>query len=175
MRKTLQISERDLFNYIFFKKSIEENKLHLLEKDGSGDNSSLIKKLKECLNENLTFPVKVRINNFVKYYKPVKSITLSLIKETKTDPLSVKLSDETGGMHEISKSTFIDGDNIYMIRLINYECNARIFLFSRDEEKISNCSLILIPGNESFDMINNLLPLEINRRITASGIVLIFN
>lgn len=175
MRKNLLITERDLFNYIFFKKSMEEKKLQLLEEGGCDINFPLIKNLKECLSENLTFPVKEKINKFVKYYKPVKSITLNLIEETKTEPRTLKFTNVSDKKSEISKSTYIDNDNIYMIRLINYVDKTRLFLFSRDEEKISNCKLILKPGNESFDIINNLLPLEINRRITAEGIVLKFN
>ncbi len=171
MRENIILKEQDLFNFVFFRREIDSKKLLFLEESRYIFNLTLFKNIKEGLSENLPVFIKEKIKNRIKCYNPIENIILNPIKEVKHDDAPPADSTEK---HAVSKSTFIDESNIYLIRLINYEDSSRLFLFSRNEEKINNYKLIMSPGNETFIVKNNVIPLEIDHKVTVTGIELIF-
>lgn len=172
MKENIILKEQDLFNYVFFKRQVDENKRLLMEKSRYNFNFSLLNSIKDSISENLPVFIKVKIKKRVKCYTPVDKFYLSLIKELK-QPDNFP-ADQTEKI-PVSKSTFIDDNNVYLIRLINYESTSRIFLFSRDEERINNFTLVLNPAKELFNVKNNLLPLEIDHQVSAASIELVFD
>ena len=174
MRENIILTEKDLFDYVFFKSQLKDDKLSLLEDGRYEFNMSLFNSIKESLGENLSVIIKNKIKLSVKCYHPIEKIILNLIKGIKSAGKSGKKSRIGLKGNIISESTFIDNDNTFLIRMINYENFSKIFLFSVYEERINNFILILNPGNESFKMQNNSLPLEIDHSINATNIELRF-
>lgn len=174
MRNNIVLTEKDLFNYVFFKKKIKEEKLQILEDSRFEFYTFLFKNLKESLKENLSGVIKNKIKLSIKCYHPSEKISLYLIKGIKSGRRSEKSSFSKKGKKIVSQYTYAEKDNIYLIRVINFEESANIYLFSIYEENINNVIITTYPAGESFKIASNMIPVEVEHQIAADRIEIKF-
>ena len=172
MMQFLELTEYDIFKYVFFKKELDENKLRLIEDGNYFYEIGILKHIKERLSTNLSTEVKLQISEKISSYEAVNSIALRVIKK---DIVNNSIKDEAGERNiPVSTATFSDADNIYLVRLVNYKSSSRVFVFSRIESLLKNYILVFKPTNEIFTQHENILSIEIDHVIDVDNIELKF-
>ncbi len=76
---------------------------------------------------------------------------------------------------KIITKTFYDADKTYIIKVINYSENSKIFVFSTQQEVIKDFEIIILPENKKYHCDDNSLPLELNAPVEAESIQIEFN
>ena len=161
----MKINERDIFNFIFYPELVAEDIRSFLRSiEDSSDAIIFYKELKESLELELPTEIKKKISEKIPLYKFSNVIQLFPVEEIKKKRNGVVLAaaspEETP---KIVTKTFYDEDKSYIIKVINYEKNSKIFVFSTQQEVIKNFDLIIQPNNEKYHIKDNSLPLELNQ------------
>lgn len=173
----MKVNERDIFNFVFYPGLVrEEIKMFLHSIEDSTDAIIFYKELKDSLNSDLSIETKKKISEKIPIYEFSNIIQLYPVEENKKKRNSFTLAaaspEETP---KIVTKTFYDEDKSYIIKVINYEKNSKIFVFSTQQEVIKNFDLIIQPQNEKYHIKDNLIPLELADRIHPDSIQIEFN
>lgn len=173
----MKISERDIFNFVFYPGQVrEEIKLFLQSIEESTDAIIFYKELKESLDKGISIEAKKKLSNKIPAYKFNNFIQLYPVEEIKKKRNSYTLAAASPEESpKIVTKTFYDEDKSYIIKVINYERNSKIFVFSTQQEVIKNFDLIIQPNNEKYHIKDNLIPLELNQQTQADSIQIEFN
>jgi hypothetical protein len=178
MHESNYITENDIFNFVFFRYLLNQDKINIIEKNSIFmENVEFYIHLKEKLSKDISVTVKKKISKKIAQYKFIDKVLLTLVKEEsvkKKKDFLVLAADSPKEEPKISTKTFVNEENGYLIKLINLKNSARIFVFSAYEEVLRNYKIILHPSGTSFFQPNNSSPLEINYKIEAENIELEF-
>lgn len=173
----MKVSDRNIFNFIFYPSIVrEEIKLFLQSIEESTDAIIFYKELKDSLSKDLSLSIKQKLAEKIKLDKFNNVIQLYPVQEISKKRNGVVLAaaspEETP---KIVTKTFYDEDKSYIIKVINYEKNSKIFVFSTQKEVIKNFDILVKPENHRFHLEDNSLPLEVNNRIFPESISIEFN
>jgi len=173
----LKITERDIFNFVFFPESNrEEIKTFLASVENSTDAIIFYKELKSELEKNLSDDIKSKIAGKIPTYRLAKKITLYSLKE----PKAQKRNDgrlaaaSTELKPKMATKTFVDNDKEYLIKVLNYGDVTKVYVFSTKDEYVKNFDIIIEPQNLIYHFEDNSEPLKINKPIEAEKIELRF-
>lgn len=172
----MKVSERDIFNYVFYPELVrEEIRMFLHTIADSTDAIIFYEELKESLNKGISIETQKKISEKIPAYKFNKVIQLNPFKEIKKKRTNYTLAAASPEESpKINTKTFYDEDKSYIIKVISYEKNSKIFVFSTQQEVIKNFDLIIQPNNEKYHIKDNLIPLELNEQIHPDSIQIEF-
>lgn len=175
----MQITERDIFNYVFFREGLSKEKKDYVE------NSPLFKEtiefyssLRDSLMEETDFDTKRKIALKISAYKPVNIIYLHPVvehfKSKRSNGLVLAAASEEQ-KPKVSSKTFYDEDKTYIIKVINYKKSSKVFVFSTQYELVKDFHLNILPQNLKYYIADSSVPLELDFIIEPESISLEFN
>lgn len=174
----MNITERDLFDFVFFPENLSNERIEYLKTSGIFDEElDFYRSVKKSMEEELTEEVKRKIAEKIPIYNPAKFYILYPVKEPQKRkrkfPILVAASPKE--KPAVVAKTFADEANHYLIRLLNFKHSAKIYVFSTTEEVLKNYKIVIRPSGQSFQQSDNSSPIEINIPIEAENIELQFN
>lgn len=177
MRK--HITEKDLFDFVFFPELLSKDKLAYLENsnDFSGE-LAFFTELKNSLQTEISREEKELIAQKIPTYKPAEIIQLFPVetsKKRKVNGLILAAASENNNKPTVTSRTFYDDNKTYIIKVINYENSSKIFVFSTQYEVIKNFDLVITPNNIRYHIDDNTIPLELDHNVNPESITLEFN
>ena len=178
MRNNLEITERDIFNYIFFPELVkEEIKMHLSAKENFTDAIIFYKELKAEIKKDLTPDIKKKIAEKIPAYRIENVIELYPLKEPKAKKQNGgRLAAASADLiPQMTTKTFVDNAKEYLIKVLNYGETTKLFVFSTKNEVVKNFDIIIEPQKLQFHCEDNSEPLLIDHLIDAEKIQLKFN
>lgn len=175
--KELKITERDIFNFVFYPELVkDEIRLFLQSIENTTDAIIFYKNLKASLNEPIDNNLKMKIAQKIKAYKYNNIIKLFPVEELKKKKNGVVLAAASEEEKpRIVTKTFYNEDKTYIIKVINYKDNSKIFVFSTQQEVIKDFEIIILPENKKYHCNDNSLPLELSSPVEAESIQIEFN
>lgn len=173
----MRVTEKDIFNFVFYPHLVREEIYDFLSSISESNGTiAFYKELKDSLSREVSGNLKKKLSKKFGFYKPDNIITLYPVEEIrKKYNGSVLAAASIEESPKIVTKTFYDEDKSYIIKIINYEKSSKIFVFSTQQEVIKNFDLIIQPNNEKYHIPNNLVPLEINKQISADSIQIEIN
>lgn len=174
-----EITELDIFNFVFHPELISKEKERYLE--GSPefrDEIEFYSSLKKSLVEELSSEVRQKIASKIDSYKPGNIIYLYPVDEYQNRKLSNNVRLAAASPEEkpkVSSKTFYDEEKTYIIKVINYEKNSKVFVFSTQYELIKDFELNILPQNLKYHLSDNSAPLELDFKVEPESISLEFN
>lgn len=175
----IDITEQDLFNYVFFPESLSPEILHFLSNSKEfSDEIEFFSELKGSLTKELSLEVKKELADRIQSYHFNKIITLYPVKysaKKKVNGLILAAASDEVKKPIVSSRTFYDNDKTYIIKVINYENSSKIFVFSTHYELIQNFDLIISPQNLRYHIDDNSIPLELDFKVLPESITIEFN
>lgn len=173
----MKITEHDIFNFIFYPELVkEEFRAFLSTNEDSTDAIVFYKELKKSLEEDLSIDLRKKIAQKIIAYKLNNIINLYPVQEPKKKRNSLVLAAASvEEKPKIITKTFYDADKTYIIKIINYSENSKIFVFSTQQEVIKDFDIIILPENKKYHCKDNSLPLELSSPVEAESIQIEFN
>lgn len=172
------IDEQDIFNFVFFPNNVSEEKTKLLETDKSFSEAiEFYNQLKLNSERELTNSVKKKLAEKIPAYKlthvivlhPLNALTLRTQNDSRMAAATRELIPKT------TTKTFVDSDKDYLIKVLNYGNETKVFVFSTKDEEVKNFDIVIEPQNLKFHFEDNSEPLIINQSVDAEKIQLKFN
>jgi len=181
----MEITERDLFNYVFYKNTLAEDKAEYLgSTDIYKDEIDFFNSLKNTLSVETNSEIKKKIAQKIPVYdfsnltRQTGIIVLYPVieksKKGKKDKGLVLATDSAELKTQQTSQTFYDEKKEYLIKLVYSESETKIFVFSTSESELKNLKLTLHPNEKEYFLKDNSNPLEVNENITAESILLEF-
>lgn len=169
------ISEQDLFNYVFFPESISEDKKVMISEDKSlHETIEFYRMLKENNGNSSDRSLREQIARKIPAYSLPKVIMLHRMKEpVRSKPNGNRLAAGSKELKaKMTTRTFVDNDQEYLIKVLNYGNMTKVFVFSTKDEVVKNFDLIIEPHNLHYHFEDNTEPLKIAQAIEAESIIL---
>ncbi|MCZ7609622.1 MAG: hypothetical protein M5U17_05595 [Ignavibacterium sp.] len=174
-----EITEKDIFNFIFYPEILLREKKRYLESSSDFRNEiDFYSSLKEAIDEELNSEIKQKIALKINSYKPGNIICLYPVDEYQNRKVSnnVRLAAATPEEKpKVFSKTFYDEEKTYIIKVINYEKNSKVFVFSTQHELIKDFELNILPQNLKYHLTDNSSPLELDFNVEPESISLEFN
>jgi hypothetical protein len=174
-----EITERDIFNFIFFPELISKEKGRLLATSSDfKDELEYYSLVKESLSDELYLETRKKIASMINVYKLENIIYLYPVEEFHNRNASKNLVLAAASPEEkpkISSKTFYDEEKTYIIKVINYEKSSKVFVFSTQYELIKDFELNILPQNLKYHISDNSAPLELDFNVEPDSISLEFN
>lgn len=173
----MKVTERDIFNFVFFPESLrDEIKAFLSAIEDTSEAVIFYKEMKFALNEELSLSIKKKIAKKIEAYKFTNIIHLYPVEEISKKRNGIVLAAASvEEKPKIITKTFYDTDKTYIIKVINYKDNSKIFVFSTQQEMIKDFEIIILPENKKYHCDDNSLPLELSSPVEAESIQIEFN
>ncbi|MBW7843517.1 MAG: hypothetical protein H3C40_12405 [Ignavibacterium sp.] len=174
-----EITEKDIFNFVFYPDIISKEKRKFLESSSDfRDEIQFYSSLKESIGEELNSEIKQKIALKVDAYKPGNFIYLYPVDEYQNRKMSKNVQLAAASPEEKPKvfsKTFYDEEKTYIIKVINYEKGSKVFVFSTQYELIKDFELNILPQNLKYHLTDNSSPLELDFNVEPESISLEFN
>jgi len=179
-----KITEKDLFDFVFFPALLSKEKFLYLE--NSNDFSKEIEfftELKRSLQKEISDEERILISKKIPAYSfDVSNSTAKIIHlypielpKKKVKGLILAAASENNGKPKVTSRTFYDDNKTYIIKVINYENSSKIFVFSTQYEVIKNFDLVIAPQNLRYHIDDNTVPLELDFNVLPESVTLEFN
>jgi len=174
-----EITERDIFNFVFFPELISKEKERFLATSADfKDELEYYSSVKESLRDEINLEIKKKLSSKINVYKLANIIYLYPVEEypnKKTSDNLVLAAASPEDKPKISSKTFYDEGKSYIIKVINYEKSSKIFVFSTQYELIEDFDLLILPQNLKYHIEDNSAPLELDLNVDPESISLEFN
>lgn len=175
----MKITEKDIFNYVFFSEGLSKEKIVYLEDSPIfKEEIEFYSSIKNSLNEDINFETKRKIGAKIDSYKPVNIIYLHPVTEhykpKRSNGLVLAAASEAE-KPKVSTKTYYDEDKTYIIKVINYEKSSKVFVFSTQYELVKDFHLNILPQNLKYHIADSSIPLELDFIVEPESISLEFN
>ena len=177
-KENIIIDEQDLFYYIFFPETISAEKKEMIEADKSlEDLSEFYRHLKTNSKNIPDDTLKEKIVDKIPAYSLSNVIQLYALKDTILSKQNGNrlAAGSTELKPKMTTKTFVDNDKEYLIKVLNYGDETKVFVFSTKDEVVKNFDIIIEPHNLIYHFEDNSEPLKIDKSIEAEKIQLQFN
>lgn len=175
----MKITERELFDFVFFPENLPNDKVEYLKNFKEFDDEiKFYHSVKDSFDEELREDIKQKIAERIPIYIPAKIFFLFPVKKTvkeKNGDVTVLAAASPKEKPSVKAKTFIDESNHYLIRLLNFKDSSKIYVFSTTEEVLRNYKVKIKPSGQTFEQSDNSTAIEINSPIEAENIELQFN
>lgn len=177
-KENIIIDEQDLFTFIFFPESISPEKRIIIESDKS---FAEILEFYRHLKANSVHTVDDNLKKMIASKIPAYSLDNVIHLYALTD---AKLPKQNGnrlaaGSTELkpkmTTKTFVDNDKEYLIKVLNYGDNTKVFVFSTKDEVVKNFDIVIEPHSIKYHFEDNSEPLKIDKAIEAEKIEIRFS
>ncbi|NWF88651.1 MAG: hypothetical protein HXY50_04220 [Ignavibacteriaceae bacterium] len=177
MRGKMIIDEKDIFMFVFFPEKLDDEKRKMIESNSSFDEAvDFYNKLKLNSQKELPSSVKKKLAEKIPAYNlPDVILLYPLVEPRSKTQNSSRLAASTKELNpKTTTKTFVDKEKEYLIKVMNYENETKIFVFSTSDEIVKDFELIIEPKSLTFHLADNSEPLTINHTIDAEKIQLKF-
>jgi hypothetical protein len=152
----MNISEKDIFLYVFFKESLSTEKLNLISENRSFEEEI---EFYESLRDDLS---DIHLEKKIIILKPV---LLNFRKYTSSMPRFAAASANLTRKTEFT--TFTDEHSVYLCRLIRTEDKNLLYIISGDEKTEKKMTVTIFPSEDTYHLDNlkdpiNLPEVEVN-------------
>ena len=175
----MNISENELFNFVFYPENLSIEKAEYLKTPLIFDEEiEFYRNLKRSLKEELSEEVKLKIAEKISVYNPAKFHMLYPFVDSpqkRKNDLTILAAASAKEKPLVATKTFIDEANHYLIRLLNFKESAKIYVFSTTNAVLKNYKIVIYPTGQTFEQSDNSLPIELNTPIEAEKIELQFS
>jgi hypothetical protein len=174
----LQITERDIFNFVFYPELVkEEIKAFLATIENNSDAIAFFKELKSELETSISKDIKKKIGDKIKSYLSINIIELHPLRAPaikKANGSRLAAASTTELKPKMTTKTFVDNEKEYLIKVLNYGETTKVFVFSTKDEVVKNFDIIIEPHHLKYHLEDNSEPLKIEQSIEAEKIKLEF-
>lgn len=176
-KENMIIDEQDLFGYIFFPENLSQEKKQSIVTDESlGELLEFYSQLKLNSERKPSKELKKKIAEKISAYQLsnviiLNSLTTPSIQKLNQGRLAASSKELTP---QITTKTFVDDEEDYLIKILNYRETTKVFVFSTKDEIVKNFDIIIEPQNLKYHFEDNSEPLIINHAIEADKIQLKF-
>lgn len=156
------ITENDLFNYVFFRDSLtEEKKKAILREDRFKDSINFYKGMHKELGKSISLEVRKKIARLIPSYRMTEKVDLYPIAVTKT-AINKKIyaSDENIKQKVVSMS-LTDEEKSFLARIICQENHCQLFIFSSNNIILKNFDVTFYPQRKKYHFDDNTKPIEL--------------
>ncbi len=179
MPDKINISEKDIFNFVFFNNLISKEKEEYLTGNSKFKvQLDFYKKLKDIFLEEIPNNIKEKIASGIEAYKMIKTFVLYPVdyehKKKHSNVLILAADSLAAESNEIQSKTFIDEGKNYLIRLIKENSKSKIYVFSTHEPVMKNFTVVIKPQSVKYILNDNSKPLEIEGNIDPESIEIEF-
>lgn len=175
----MHVSERDIFDFVFYPENLSKQKNEYLKNSNLfSEEINFYSLLKKSLEEEISEEVKLKIAQNILLYTYVKVFVLypaREIKKKRKNDVTILATASEKEKSSVEVKTFLDENNQYLIRLLNFKNSAKIYVFSTTEEVIRIYKVVIHPTKITFEQSDNSSPIEIDTPIEAKKIELKFN
>lgn len=170
------ITEKDIYNYIFFPHLLDEEKKKIMTE--STDYAGLIdvyrgiKAGTEKIPDNSiknSLAAKIRLYDYNRFFR-LKNVEGE--KPKRKREFTVLAAASENEKPSVTAKSFLDENNQYLIRVIKTTDKTRIYSFSANEQEIKNFKLTILPAGKEFIMKDNSAPLEIDEDLVFEEVQL---
>lgn len=176
--KKITIDEQELFNYVFFPQSVADEKVEKIASDNSFEEViEFYRNLKSNSENSPDDVLKSKIAQKISAYSLSNVIRLYALKDrTQNKQNANRLAADSKEMRpKMVTKTFVDNDKEYLIKVLNYGGQTKVFVFSTKDEVVKNFDIIIEPNNLKYHFDDNSEPLKIEHNIDAAKIEIRFN
>ncbi|RJP74081.1 MAG: hypothetical protein C4539_00745 [Ignavibacteriales bacterium] len=156
------ITENDLFNYVFFPDSLnEEKKKTILREDRFKNSTDFYKGMYKDLGKSISIEARKKIAHLIPSYRMTEKVDLYPVAFTKT-AISKKIyaSDENIKQKYVSMS-LTDEEKSYLARIICQDEHCQLFIFSSNNLIIRDFDVTLFPQGKKYHFDDNTKPIEV--------------
>jgi len=176
-KENIVIDEQDLFNYVFFPESVADEKKGLIGSDISyNEIIEFYRQLKLNSDIRPEEELQRKIASKIPAYSLSNVIQLYALKEPSIPKQNGNrlAADSKELKPKMTTKTFVDNDKEYLIKVLNYGGQTKVFVFSTKDEVVKNFDIIIEPHNLKFHFEDNSEPLKIEDNIDAEKIEIRF-
>ena len=175
--KKITIDEQDLFNYVFFPESTPDEIKLVIESGNTWiEIIEFYKNLKSNSNNSADDTLKRKIASKIPAYSLSNVIQLYALKEPYIPKQNGNrlAADSKELKPKMTTKTFVDNDKEYLIKVLNYGNQTKVFVFSTKDEVVKNFDIVIEPHNLKYHFDDNSEPLKIEKSIEAEKIEIRF-
>ena len=176
--KKITIDEQDLFNYVFFPESTPDEIRLIIESGNTWiEIIEFYKNLKSNSNNRADDTLKRKIAKKIPAYSLANVIQLYALKEPYIPKQNGNrlAADSKELKPKLTTKTFVDNDKEYLIKVLNYGNQTKVFVFSTKDEVVKNFDIVIEPHNLKYHFEDNSEPLKIEKSIEAEKIEIRFS
>jgi hypothetical protein len=175
----MKVTERDIFNFIFYPQSVrKEIKAFLSSIQDTSEAVIFYKELKSGLAQRPPVSLRKKIAKKISAYTFENKINLYPLHEPlhkrKPEHLVLAAASEKNSVPKLVTKTFVDDGKDYLIKLLTYGKNSKIFVFSTQDEILKDFDIVISPQNLRFHLNDNTEPLKIDQSIDPEQITIEF-
>ena len=172
----MKITERDIFNFVFYPELVKEEIKAFLDTVKNSSNAiEFYKELKSELENSISKDIKKKIADKIKSYLPIDIIELHPLREPeikKENGSRLAAASITELKPKMTTKTFVDNEKEYLIKVLNYGETTKVFVFSTKDEVVRDFDIVIEPHNLKYHLEDNSEPLKIERSIEPEKIQL---
>lgn len=172
-----QITEKDLFDFVFYPEVLPKDKfLFLKNSDNFSQEIAFLQQLKLSIESELSSEEKELISNKIPAYNKNSIITLNKINDItpcKDGTYRLSAASELELKPKVTIKTFINDSKNYMVKILESELNTKIFVFSTKNETVTKFKLLVEPNDLEFYFEDNSKPLVLNGKLHIESIKLL--
>lgn len=151
--KTFDITEFDLFKFIFNRNDLPLDKANFIEKSNEfSDALDFYQQVKDSMYKELTYEVKSKIAARIPAYR-LEPAVITLHKEAITKakiPNKLRLAAASvPHLPKVRAFSFLDDGKNFLARIVNVEAKQKLYLFSTKDELLRNFTVTVYPSGES--------------------------
>lgn len=175
-KENIEITEQDVFNFVFFKESLSIEKQSLIGKDNSyKDMLDFYAVLKNNTVEKIDESLKQSFASKIPAYSLSNVIHLFQLRDPEIKQNGKRLAADSKELKpKMTTKTFVDNDKEFLIKVLNYGDQTKVFVFSTKDEIVKNFDIIIEPHNLKYHFEDNSEPLKIDKPIEAEKIEIRF-
>lgn len=136
------------------------------------------KELKSALAERPPVSLRKKIVNKISAYTFENKINLYPLHEPlqkrRPEHLILAAASEKNSVPELVTKTYVDDGRDYLIKILTYGSNSKIFVFSTQDEFLKDFQILISPQNLRFHLKDNTEPLKIDQATEPEQITIEF-
>lgn len=174
--KNIEITEQDLFNYVFAPQSLSAEQKDIIEAASSFKQIiAFYNQLKLNSQNKPNAELKKKLAEKIPAYSLTNFVQLHQWSEHSTILNGERLAAESKELNpKTATKTFIDNKNEYLIKVLTDNNITKVFVFSTKNEMLKDFDLIIEPDKLSYHLDDNSKPLEIDKSIDVEKIEIRF-
>jgi hypothetical protein len=162
----MNINERDIFNFIFFDRLLSEQKRVFIRNNiNDFEQINFYRRLKRKTDSNIDRKTKQIIASKIPAYHLSRQITLFPVTEIMNEN-SLRINNstliKTNKKVKSKIETFVDEDDLFIVRIVKTEGTALIYLFSVLKKLTTDIELILQPASRHLKINKINEPIKVN-------------
>lgn len=173
----IQITEQDIFNFVFYPETLSEEKRKAIEENKSFSEAiEFYQNLKSEIDSKLDYSIKKKIAEKIPVYSLPKMIELHPLNDINFQKKTYRLAadSETELKPKITTKTFVDDEKDYMIKILQNGEKTKIFVFSTQDEILENFNIYIEPQKLEFHLKDNSEPLILEGKVEIDKIKIHF-